>query len=69
MRLVEIVNPVRPYVSLAGPVTCEPFWLAFRFRPVRTTTLGGVYTIRDVFDIDVFTKLLAPVPVREPELV
>ena len=55
LLLVEIVNPVREYVSHLGRrVTCEPFWLSFRFRPVRATS------------IDIFTKLLEPVPGREP---
>jgi hypothetical protein len=54
LLLDEIVNPVRRYISLAGPCECEQFFLAFRFRPVRTT------------NIDVFTKMLEPVPVREP---
>jgi hypothetical protein len=46
LLLVEIVNPVRRYISLAGPCECEQFFLAFRFRPVRTT------------NVDVFTKML-----------
>ena len=54
LLLVEIVNPVRRYVAPAGPVACEQFWLANRFRPVRTTS------------IDIFTQMLEPVPVHEP---
>lgn len=48
--LEEIVNPVRVYEAPMGFVTCEPFFHAWRFRPVRTT------------NIDVFTAMLEPVP-------
>ena len=57
LLLVEIVNPVLPYIAPAGQVRCEQFWLAWRFRPLPTTS------------IDIFTKMLEPVPVRETELV
>ena len=50
--LEEIVNPVRAYEAPTGPVTCEPFFRAWRFRPVRTTS------------IDVFLRMLEPVPSR-----
>jgi hypothetical protein len=55
--LVEVVNPVRPYISKCGPVECEQFWLAFRFRPVCRT------------NIEVFEKMLVPVPQEPAELV
>jgi hypothetical protein len=57
LLLVEIVNPVLDYVAPAGPVRCEQFFLAFRFRPLRTT------------GIDVFTRMLEPVPTAPAELV
>jgi hypothetical protein len=53
LLLAEIVNPVRRYISQCGPVTVEQFWLAYRFRPLRTT------------NIDVFKAMLEPVPAVE----
>ena len=53
LLLVEIVNPVRGYSAPTGPVVCEQFWLASRFRPVRTTS------------IDIFRAMLEPVPTRQ----
>jgi hypothetical protein len=47
--LEEIVNPVRAYEAPIGPVTCEPFFRAWRFRPARTT------------NIDQFLRMLEPV--------
>jgi len=55
--LEEIVNPVRRYRAPSGPVDAELFFAAWRFRPLRST------------NIDVFTSMLRPRPVREPELV
>jgi hypothetical protein len=48
LLMEEIVNPIRRYISEHGPVTCEQFWLSYRFRPLRTT------------NIDVFLKMLEP---------
>ena len=54
LLLDEIVNSVLPYTACNGePVVVEQFWLGFRFRPVRTT------------DIEVFERMLEPVPARE----
>jgi hypothetical protein len=50
LLLDEVVNPVLDWIAPAGPVRCEQFWLTFRFRPVRTTS------------IDVFTSMLQPAP-------
>ena len=55
LLLEEIRNPVRVYVTPAGPVRTEVYFFASRFRPLRTT------------HIDVFTKMLEPTPVRELE--
>ena len=52
LHLVEIVNPTLPRKS--GWVNGELAFRISRFRPVRTTS------------IDVFTKMLKPVPVSEP---
>jgi hypothetical protein len=57
LLLVEIVNPVLDYLAPTGPVRCEQFFLAFRFRPLRTTS------------IEVFTRMLEPVPREPAELV
>jgi hypothetical protein len=51
--LEEVVNPIRRYISQRGPVTVEQFWLAYRFRPLRTT------------NIDVFLRMLEPEPAVE----
>jgi hypothetical protein len=48
LRLVEIVNLGRRYVSPTGPVTHELAFRVSRFRPVRTT------------NIDVFRQMLEP---------
>ena len=55
LLLEEIVNPVRRYIAPAGVVEVEQFFLVFRFRPVRTTS------------IEVFTRMLVPTPAREVE--
>ena len=53
--LDEVHNPVRRYISRTGRnVRCEQFWLGYRFRPVRTTS------------IEVFRRMLEPVPKRQP---
>jgi hypothetical protein len=57
LLLEEIVNPVLDYIAPAGPVRCEQFFLAFRFRPLRATS------------IEVFQKMLEPVPREPAELV
>jgi hypothetical protein len=58
LHLAEVVNPVRRYLCKnRRMVDVEQFWLAFRFRPVRTT------------NIDVFTAMLEPVPKEPAELV
>jgi hypothetical protein len=57
LLLAEILNPVLDYIAPAGPVRCEQFFLAFRFRPLRTTS------------IDVFTRMLEPVPKESAQLV
>lgn len=54
LHLVEIANSPRLYRTPSGPIMCELFFRASRFRPVRTT------------NIDVFRTMLEPVPVREP---
>lgn len=52
--LVEVRNRVRPYTCARGhQVRCEQFWLAFRFRPLSTTS------------IDVFLEMLEPEPARK----
>jgi hypothetical protein len=50
LLLEEIINPVLDYVAPAGHVRIEQFFLAFRFRPLRTTS------------IEAFHKMLEPVP-------
>jgi hypothetical protein len=57
LLLVEIVHPVRHYLAPAGPVTCEQFYLSFRFRPLRTT------------GIEALEAMLEPVPQEPAELV
>jgi hypothetical protein len=55
LLLVEIVNPARWYVTPTGRrVECEQFWLAHRFRPMRTT------------NIDVFLEMLELVRETKP---
>jgi hypothetical protein len=52
--LREVRNRPRPYMSATGrDVRCEQFWLGFRFRPVRPTS------------IDVFRRLLESVPAED----
>ncbi len=52
--LEEVRNRPRPYTCARGyTVRCEQFWLGFRFRPLRTTS------------IEIFTRMLEPVPVVE----
>ena len=55
--LEEIVNPVRRYQAPSGPVRAELFFAAWRFRPLRSTS------------IEVFTRMLKPPPVEQLELV
>jgi hypothetical protein len=55
--LEEIVNPVRWYTAPSGPVRIELYFRVYRFRPVRDTS------------IDVFVKMLEPVPAAPTELV
>ena len=57
LLLMEIVNRPDHYVSPRGRITHELAFRVSRFRPIQTTS------------IDVFTDMLEPVPVREPELV
>ena len=60
LLLEEVVNPVMAHTTapVAGAVfEVEQFFLAWRFRPVRTTS------------IEVFEKLLEPVPQEPAELV
>ena len=56
LLLEEIVNAERRYLCPRGRVLCELCFRSDRFRPVHTTS------------IDIFTKMLEPVKVREPEL-
>ena len=52
--LNEVRNPVRRYFTRTGRnVRCEPFFLSYRFRPVKPTS------------IEVFRRLLEPESVRE----
>jgi hypothetical protein len=48
LLLEEIINPVLDYLAPAGPVRIEQFFLAIRFRPLRTTS------------VEVFTRMLEP---------
>jgi hypothetical protein len=55
LLLEEIRNPIRVYVTPAGPERTEVYFFASRFRPLRTA------------NIDVFTKMQEPTRARELE--
>ena len=57
LLLAEVSNPVRYYMAPAGPVECEQFFLDYRFRPLRSTS------------IEVFTAMLEPAPRKPADLV